>query len=61
MDSTEPSVLLILEKFQDPIVAGVVGTCNFEVSAAKSPGDDMANIDSNRHLVFSLRIKMQII
>ena len=52
----EPSVLFITEKVQEPIVAGVVGTCNFEESVANNPGDDMAKMDSKRHLVFSLRV-----
>ena len=60
MDSMEPSVLFNTEKVQEPIVAGVVGTCNFEESVANNPGDDMAKMDSKRHLVFSLRIEKQM-
>ena len=45
-----------MEKVHVPIAEVVEGSCNLEVSAANNPGDDMANIDSNRHLVFSLRI-----
>ena len=44
-----------MEKVQVPIADVVEGSCNLEVSAANNPGDDMANIDSNRHLVFSLQ------
>ena len=49
-----------MEKVHVPIAEVVEGSCNLEVSAANNPGDDMANIDSNRHLVFSLRIPKPI-
>ena len=55
-DSEEPNFFLIMENVQVPIADGVGGNCNFEVSAANNPGDDMLNINSNRHLVFSLRV-----